>query len=133
MEAALSSRSPRTRIAAKIAARYLVLCLFFLFFFLRLCVAIFLSFLLRPQGTLATPWRGDPDIDEARPRLDCRSIVHGAGISVKWPACPPQKGETGPRAGAMGGLAKQNRLDYNRMSIAAFRSQTGFPRREKEP
>ena len=34
---------------------YLVLCLFFLFFFLRLCVAIFLSFLLRPQGTLATP------------------------------------------------------------------------------
>jgi hypothetical protein len=57
----LKSRFLRKRLShAKIAARYLVLCLFFLFFFLRLCVAIFLSFRLRPQGTLASPWRGDP-------------------------------------------------------------------------
>ena len=34
-------------------ARYRVLCRFFLFFFLRLCVAIFLSFLFLPQGTFA--------------------------------------------------------------------------------
>jgi len=31
----------------------LVLCRFCLFFFLRLCVAIFLSFLFLPQGTFA--------------------------------------------------------------------------------
>ena len=134
MEAVFPSRILIARIAAKIAALYLVLCLFFLFFFLRLCVAIFLSFLLRPQGTLATPWRGDPEIDGAGPHRNSQHILHGAQALVKGRSGQPptDRNPLGARR-RLGGLAKQNRLDYNRMSTAAFRTKAGYPCREKEP
>jgi hypothetical protein len=67
MEMRLNVRVRRIRPAAAqkrrpAPDRHLFLCLFFLSFFLRLWVAIFLSLRFLPQGTSMSPWAPGPVI-----------------------------------------------------------------------
>jgi hypothetical protein len=62
----MSGNDSPARVAGKTAPRtpdrHLFLCLFFLSFFLRLWVAIFLNLRFLPQGTSMSPWAPGPVI-----------------------------------------------------------------------